>query len=287
MSLGTEVGVLSGRDCLDILGALTHFLNSRLRTAGFPEVIRTALGQGLEPASTHSRRRGGSPASALEASHDRISIASGNSQDPGGTPLDAWQPKAPALGLGITLSRSPPSSPRPGRASARLAGRGIPSVTSLTSRVLEDPSGCLPARPSVSPGRTGTPVPSMPRTIVEPRAVPARPGGTRPESRSQTHGKLRERRSNSPARPPSTMAPPRGLPLQSQFPVANGHLAYEADRPGKTTRVPVESRPIVKPATVDPGQCSDRNLSGQVDARFRRVDARPRSTSSIQLYRHL
>jgi len=49
--------------------------------------------------------------------------------------------------------------------------RGAPSVwvwalhtaTSLASRVLADPSGCLPLRPWVSLLRTGTPVPSRPR----------------------------------------------------------------------------------------------------------------------------
>ena len=39
-------------------------------------------------------------------------------------------------------------------------------VTSLTSRVLAEPSGCLPARPTNSGLRTGTPVPSIPRYSV-------------------------------------------------------------------------------------------------------------------------
>ena len=39
-------------------------------------------------------------------------------------------------------------------------------VASLTSRVLAEPSGCLPRRPSTSAGRTGTPVPSSPRYMV-------------------------------------------------------------------------------------------------------------------------
>ena len=39
-------------------------------------------------------------------------------------------------------------------------------MASLTSRVLAEPSGCLPRRPSTSAGRTGTPLPSNPRYIV-------------------------------------------------------------------------------------------------------------------------
>ena len=39
-------------------------------------------------------------------------------------------------------------------------------LTSLTSRVLAEPSGCLPRRPSTSAGRTGMPVPSSPRYTV-------------------------------------------------------------------------------------------------------------------------
>lgn len=40
------------------------------------------------------------------------------------------------------------------------------TVTSLTSRVPAEPSGCLPARPVSSAARIGMPVPSMPRYIV-------------------------------------------------------------------------------------------------------------------------
>ena len=50
-----------------------------------------------------------------------------------------------------------PSSSRPS---------ALQTVTSLTSRVRAVPSACLPARPSSSAGRRGTPVPSMPRYIV-------------------------------------------------------------------------------------------------------------------------
>src|SRR5512134_1028704 len=42
----------------------------------------------------------------------------------------------------------------------------VQTVTSLTSRVLAEPSGCLPTRPSSSQRRIGTPVPSMPRYTV-------------------------------------------------------------------------------------------------------------------------
>ena len=42
----------------------------------------------------------------------------------------------------------------------------VQTVTSLTSRVLAEPSGCLPARPASSAARMGMPVPSMPRYIV-------------------------------------------------------------------------------------------------------------------------
>src|ERR1700730_15754084 len=42
----------------------------------------------------------------------------------------------------------------------------VQMVTSLASRVLAEPSGCLPARPATSEVRMGTPVPSMPRYMV-------------------------------------------------------------------------------------------------------------------------
>ena len=49
-------------------------------------------------------------------------------------------------------------------AASRLAA--VHTVTSLTSRVPAEPSGCLPARPMSSAARIGMPVPSMPRYIV-------------------------------------------------------------------------------------------------------------------------
>ncbi len=52
-----------------------------------------------------------------------------------------------------------------GRARAGLAPFGRPHG-GRTSRVLAEPSGCLPPRPSTSVGRTGTPLPSSPRYIV-------------------------------------------------------------------------------------------------------------------------
>ena len=53
------------------------------------------------------------------------------------------------------------------------------TVASLTSRVLADPSGCWPRRPSTLDLRTGTPVPSSPRYIVD-----AAPGAGSTLSRS-------------------------------------------------------------------------------------------------------
>ena len=49
-----------------------------------------------------------------------------------------------------------------------LCFSAVHTVTSLASRVLEEPSGCLPGRPSRSEGRAGTPVPSMPTYMVGP-----------------------------------------------------------------------------------------------------------------------
>ncbi len=47
------------------------------------------------------------------------------------------------------------------------------TTASFASRVLAEPSGCLPLRPRVSSSRTGTPVPSRPRYSVGAVAGPA------------------------------------------------------------------------------------------------------------------
>ena len=67
-----------------------------------------------------------------------------------------------ALNGGVVADR-PPS--RQGRPSASHPS-AVHAVASSTSRVLAEPSGCLPQRPATSIGRTCTPVPSSPRYIV-------------------------------------------------------------------------------------------------------------------------
>ncbi len=62
-----------------------------------------------------------------------------------------------------------PSSSRPS---------ALQTVTSLTSRVLAEPSGCLSARPTNSSLRTGTPVPSIPRYSVGATGSSAAGGST-------------------------------------------------------------------------------------------------------------
>ena len=74
--------------------------------------------------------------------------------------------------LPVRRIRVPPGHPAviDGRSRTGRPALSRPSavhrVASLTSRVLAEPSGCLPRRPSTSVGRTGTPVPSSPRYMV-------------------------------------------------------------------------------------------------------------------------
>ena len=186
----------SGRDCADILGA-THLLTPAPDRRAARRSSRRPSARASQPASAHSRRRGGRVERLADLLLGVIQINDLNRlgelfgshvPDPGGpvahNHLTLGQPKAPALGLtayppgerrqvGIGVSGGGTFDRRRVADRARVAPRPALRVEGFRRPERDqldlarpDPSGCLPARPSVSPGRTGTPVPSMPRTIV-------------------------------------------------------------------------------------------------------------------------